>query len=475
MNIEVMTKHTINILLVFLLLPISGGYAQNLVINPSFEDYEICPEEEMQFSGYVSGWETFFTTPDYINVCGYYPPLIQSMASTPRTGDGLAGCFWYKTINSTNIFREYIHGQLTEPMESGELYYAEFYIVNHADGYAINNYQIHFSNNQIDAVPSDGILYLMPHISNQNGLINSNDWVKISGCYTAQGGERHIILGNFMSNEETDTMQLNPLAASNYNIIDDVSVYKLSTLIPNDTTIIEGGNIALPSLVDQMYYLDGEQLAETVYYPPSTGVYEIEVELADCGIIGSFLVEVLACTERAETFESPLPAYSEVCVEDMPVINLPAHDCCDYYLSDLLIEEEAIVFSNPGFYEIEVRVIDCSDLETYIVEVIACDDGVLSAQNCFYFPNVFSPNYDGMNDEFRLYGTCEISSYRLEIFNRWGGTLFSTTEPTEGWTGERKGKSLESGVYIYTALIEYQGQGGRVYSTRLSGDITLLR
>lgn len=451
--------------------------AQNLVLNPSFEEYEICPDDHKQFTGYVNDWQTFFTTPDYFNLCGYYPPfIIQTISAEPRTGDGLAGCSWYKTVNAVNIFREYIHGHLSESMEANEVYYGEYYAFTQGNIYVIDNYQIHFSNNEISDMPSDGILLLPPHIANQAGIVTAQNWVKISGCYTAEGGEEHFTLGNFESNEDTDTLQMSPLAAKHYALIDDVAVYRLSTLIPSDTTIIEAGYVELPNFADQQYYLDGILLEGNEFYPPAIGSYELEVFLETCGFIGSFIVEVIPCIERAATFESALPAYSEVCLEDLVMINLPLHACCAYYLDDNLLEVSELVLSDTGLYEIEVRVLDCTDLETYYVNVLSCDENISpSPVDCFYFPNVFSPNNDGFNDDFRAYGNCEVVSYELQIFDRWGGHIFTSNEINQGWNGKTKQEELESGVYIYTALIEYLTEENLAVKVRLSGDVTLLK
>lgn len=80
----------------------------------------------------------------------------------------------------------------------------------------------------------------------------------------------------------------------------------------------------------------------------------------------------------------------------------------------------------------------------------------------FYFPNVFSPNGDGINDCFKiaqadLYTNC----FSLQIFNRWGKQVFSSTDPNACWEGSRE----SNGVYFYTV---------RIGETEINGHVTLI-
>ena len=69
-----------------------------------------------------------------------------------------------------------------------------------------------------------------------------------------------------------------------------------------------------------------------------------------------------------------------------------------------------------------------------------------------FIPNSFTPNSDGKNDLFMVYGN-EIKELRLAIFNQWGQKLYETTTPGTGWDGKQGGKAQPTGVYIYVARI----------------------
>lgn len=123
---------------------------------------------------------------------------------------------------------------------------------------------------------------------------------------------------------------------------------------------------------------------------------------------------------------------------------------------------------------------------TYDVFVLAeADDGciytdelLLEIGNCsaedicgLDFPNAFSPNDDGFNDEFRAYFECPPLDFDLQIFSRWGELVFETDDPSGFWNGRFKNEALGVGVYIWVA--EYSNSVGE--TVQIYGDVMLLR
>ena len=88
-----------------------------------------------------------------------------------------------------------------------------------------------------------------------------------------------------------------------------------------------------------------------------------------------------------------------------------------------------------------------------------------------YIPNAFSPNDDGRNDTFQAYLACDPNRFQLSVFDRWGGKVFESKNPNEGWNGQIQGKPAPAGLYAF--VLEYAfGDGERV---REYGDVSLLR
>jgi gliding motility-associated-like protein len=94
-----------------------------------------------------------------------------------------------------------------------------------------------------------------------------------------------------------------------------------------------------------------------------------------------------------------------------------------------------------------------------------------------YIPNVFSPNGDGLNDGFTVFGGPAVAEIRnLKIFDRWGELIFDQdnlpiNSEAEGWDGKFKGEPMTSAVFVY--LAEVQFIDGEV--VLFDGDVTLLR
>jgi trimeric autotransporter adhesin len=76
-----------------------------------------------------------------------------------------------------------------------------------------------------------------------------------------------------------------------------------------------------------------------------------------------------------------------------------------------------------------------------------------------YLPNAFTPNNDGRNDEWRIYGNV-IRNIRAMVFNQWGEKIMEVTNPSRAadggyriWDGTHKGEQQPSGVYMYVCEI----------------------
>ena len=92
-----------------------------------------------------------------------------------------------------------------------------------------------------------------------------------------------------------------------------------------------------------------------------------------------------------------------------------------------------------------------------------------------YIPNVFTPNNDGQNDEFKPMATCPVENYQLQIFDRWGNRGFETTDVSIGWDGTFRGSVVATGVYVWRVQYEGLNERGAVETTIKTGDVTILR
>ena len=92
-------------------------------------------------------------------------------------------------------------------------------------------------------------------------------------------------------------------------------------------------------------------------------------------------------------------------------------------------------------------------------------------------PRLFSPNGDGVNDSFTVYGASDIERVEsLQIFDRWGGLLYAVSDflPGDGapaWDGRIRNRNAPVGTYLYQVKVHFRDGSSQVRS----GEVVLLR
>lgn len=107
--------------------------------------------------------------------------------------------------------------------------------------------------------------------------------------------------------------------------------------------------------------------------------------------------------------------------------------------------------------------------DSVCIDVFECLD--------YHFPNVFTPNGDGVNDIFTPFMPYSgVNKVEMEIFNRWGKRVFSTTDPDVMWDGSDETTKYPSsdGVYYYACKLYVNTLAGEI-TYLLNGSITLIR
>ena len=122
------------------------------------------------------------------------------------------------------------------------------------------------------------------------------------------------------------------------------------------------------------------------------------------------------------------------------------------------------VFTEEGSNLVELKVsnYECESIDSLTVFIV---DFVME------FPNVFTPNGDGINDEFRA-AYSSIKNFKITIVNRWGRVVYTSTDPSKGWDGNIGDKRAPVGVYYYFAEAEGYRSGTKIKRT---GPLHLIR
>ncbi len=115
----------------------------------------------------------------------------------------------------------------------------------------------------------------------------------------------------------------------------------------------------------------------------------------------------------------------------------------------------------------------------YVVTLLAPDVCPLQDSVCvnykikcgeIFVPSIFSPNGDGVNDNFKVHGRCLVK-IQMSVFDRWGNLVFYTDDVDDGWDGTYKGKEMNSGTFVYRLFVtSLYGE-----TEELKGNVTLTR
>lgn len=125
---------------------------------------------------------------------------------------------------------------------------------------------------------------------------------------------------------------------------------------------------------------------------------------------------------------------------------------------NLISEEKKRVTVNVWGYDPET---ECStDVATVIINLDECIT--------LFIPTAFTPNGDGLNDYFKVYGNTDY--FFMKIYNRWGENIYTTHSIDFNWDGTYKGVPCPMGVYVYFIIAEKN----RI-TDKYKGNITLIR
>jgi gliding motility-associated-like protein len=361
-------------------------HAQNLVRNGDFEQYT--NSGGLLLEEWVPGWYSYFTTPDYYNTFLWSVGGVHDYCGTlPRSGDGMIGGYqlgYWGAMPAYN--REYIQGELTEPLKPNTLYYAEVYVKpmlkSPVINFGIKNIGIALTDKHYISYDSTDayIINETPEVEYSSNVINEmTEWTKVSGCFIAKGGETKIIIGNFKTDDQTDTAQLPGAfgeeqfhSGMSYYLFDDVLVKEMPAafILPKDAVICRDSTLTLTAYPDN-----------ALTYEWNTGVTTQSIEVNKASNYSVVIITAEGCKQEA----------------DGKVITK---------------------YCGPG----------CSEL---------------------FMPNAFSPNDDGNNDYFMPMNPEDISGMELSIYNRLGERVFYTNKLDGKWDGHFRDRLCDIGNYFY--------------------------
>lgn len=448
-----------------------GTKAQNLVLNPGFEQYTVCPDY-VQDSGCVKwkGCESVafpkgYNYFSYYNECapqssGCKPPNLLDGFRYPRTGKAFTEQRFYNGKTGYRWVPEnfaYIEGQLSAPLKAGQWCYARFFVSQAAydnsqdggkeEGGSIADIGIYLSAAPTDIVSYTQALPFVPQVRHDTTqlITDTLNWTEISGAFQAKGGEKYITLGCFNNNYRVRYGGLYPA----FYYIDDVMVTAFNYWV-HDTSVCLASPLLLNSRYNNIYHIWQDSSTGDSFVVRTPGTYWVHYENDTSSGTDTFRVYELPnsqCNYRFLVHDTSVCALSPLMIYARFGTNI-LHHWQDSSTGD------SFIVTNPGIYWVRYGNDTFTAADTFKVKSLSA-----SECNCnVYAPTAFTPFGDHLNDSFIVTSACDLHDIDFEVYNRWGERvyqnpskmIFSPDQRNEfGWDGAFHGTTCPQGLYLW--------------------------
>lgn len=515
---------------------------QNLVPNHDFSQFVRCPSNRGQIEQAFPWYSPNYKTTDFAHTCagaGFAGmPINHWGFQAPYIGEGYAGIrTWLNGDSHNRMYREYLAVRLIDSLEAGTMYKASFYVSpGDSSKFVTDDIGLFVSP---DTIPNLDLLPYSPQVRNpqDNFLRSMTSWTKIEGNFRAEGGEQHLVIGNFWDHDNTtvDRRNVDVGFESTYLYIDNVVLEPCSPILPEklilstDSLLCPDESLDLAAMTfSGASYNWGNGNTDSTLTISQTGLYTLAITVGGCTWTDSIQItsaEIPVFDLGADTLLCPqtvLEIGLEGSVDNFrwndrnPALKRKIEEAGTYILEiveggcsysdsiniayealyegreeqDTLVCMDAPVNFKASFENGQYLWSDLSDKANFQAEEAglywvdisgqcfqAREYFRLTTQDCgceSFVPNVFSPNGDGIHDTFVPQFREGIQDLQVEIFDSYGRMRFASTNPDEYWDGKWKGKDLPAGVYYW--VFSYRCFGGNDFQEVVKkGYVSLLK
>jgi len=216
-------------------------------------------------------------------------------------------------------------------------------------------------------------------------------------------------------------------------VIDDLSLGK-------DTVICEGDTLSIGQDLDGSYtYLWNNGSVQSTIDIEDEGLYWVDIELQNlCSTSDTILVTKLLKPE--------LGSLQDILLCENESIELTVENKYGTVVWNNTTEGGSYLLRNyEGPLSVRSQNVCGGDSTSFLVTL----------QNCYCdieYPTAFTPNNDILNETLNPYVNCpKLTSFNIQIYNRWGEKLFESDELNTSWDGSFNGSPVQNGVYFWVA------------------------
>lgn len=262
--------------------------------------------------------------------------------------------------------------------------------------------------------------------------------------------------------------EISGLTAGSYNIVMKVGQQSCASLVKFDVQMAEKPNYSIKSEANycsqnngkvvvtasnvQMNYckLNSSISRSGVFTGLGAGTYPIEINYAN-SCVSYDTVKIADNGGLKVSFESRPSAFNDMTYDFRNSTRLVDSDNTQDVEFEWLVNGVAkssdynfeYEFPNSGNYSIELicRSGECESRKSEVVTITATN---------FKIPNIFTPNGDGIGDEFEVMYNGNLRKYEISIYTKGGQLVYQSTSIENSWNGKINGNNeAGEGVYFY--------------------------
>ncbi len=471
----------------------------SLIPNPSFEDQECCPENRSSLHCATTWIQASEATTDYLHTCGWFGWENLPVPTPIPDGDACIGFRNGRFGNETNAnWKEYTGACLTEPLRAGNTYRFEFYLgfTQPANSPPIN--VVFFGSANCENLPfgigddrhgcplnGEGWMEL-----DRTSGSGSNSWVKKHFTVTPDQDIYAIAIGPDCFEQSYEN---NPYYFLDDLVLADIKEFEF-VISANTHPCASDFSMSLPRHDSTIYqwFRDGIALpgeTDTILHTDEGGLYQVLVEKTSgaepCkitkGYFHSIPVPATPITQYVCDGESYNFNGRQISEQGVYIDTFKTKDNCD----SLVILTAQMVY-DPG-KDLEIKIFDGESYsiggrnfsepgreQVILTSSTGCDSTV-NLEISFYevfIPNAISPNGDGINDQFMIFGSQELISIKsLDIFDRWGSKIYSVSDQPPNQDIPFTPSQYANAPFVYFAKLIMDDDQAHI----VSGNLTIIR